>query len=114
MKKVKIGGHAYNVTQKREIYDSEGMQLAGQIQYKSQLILYDPSLPMTHQCETMLHEIIHGISFDRRLDLDEHQVDQIAAGLWAVMQDNKYMFGIHFFDYMKSVVSKVKLGLSKK
>jgi hypothetical protein len=38
--------------------------------------------------ETLLHEILHGISFNRDIGLSESQVDQVAAGLMALFVDN--------------------------
>jgi hypothetical protein len=38
--------------------------------------------------QTLIHEIIHAIDFDRQIKLKERQVDQIANGLLSFMIDN--------------------------
>lgn len=42
----------------------------------------------TEEADTMLHEVIHGISDLHRLNLSESRVARFATGLIAVFQDN--------------------------
>lgn len=46
--------------------------------------------------ETLLHEIIHAISFALGLKLSERKVTALSSGLYAVMMDNGYKIQINF------------------
>lgn len=84
---VKVGAHHFTIVYEHPIV-FQGDQLNGQFDPPSALIKVDDQRPASMMAETLLHEVVHAIASDRRLGLEEHQVDQVAAGLAAVFADN--------------------------
>lgn len=102
---VKIGAHNYRIECRDMVYDrDEDQRYLGRITYQDGEILIDADAKRSPSqiAETFLHEVVHGISNDRDLELDERQVDQVAAGLLAVMVDNPDIFGVNFVDRWQS------------
>jgi hypothetical protein len=94
---VKIGAHHYSVTYHDLIYDKDEQQeYLGRCSYPDLAMTIKEGRAPSQLAETFLHEAVHAIDNDRRLDLSEHQVDQIAAGMLAVMVDNPDTFGDAF------------------
>ena len=60
----------------------------GKIDGDAQYILIADALGPDKDRETLLHEVIHGISFAMCSDLTEHQVRSMANGLYAVLRNN--------------------------
>jgi hypothetical protein len=86
---VKIGAHIFSVSYSTPIIQDGGFErLNGYIDHHAATIQVDNSRVESKIAETLLHEIIHGIEIDRRLDMSEHQVDQVAAGLMGVCADS--------------------------
>lgn len=101
---VKIGAHRYEINyQDSLIVDPDDYRvLVGQVIHSAGEIKVQTGKRQSSQiAETLLHEIVHGIDLDRRLELDERQVNQVAAGLLAVMVDNPEIFGEHFSEVFK-------------
>lgn len=96
---VKIGAHQYAVEYDDLIYDrDEQQEYMGRVSYQELKLQVKTGRAPSQMAETFLHEVVHAIDGDRRLELTEHQVDQIAAGLLAVMIDNADVFGRHYFE----------------
>lgn len=84
---VRIGG--LNI----EIVEMHGIEMMEEGRYG----LYRPASQRIELCanishglkvQTLLHEIIHAIAFDRLLPLKEREVDQLANGLLSFILDN--------------------------
>lgn len=104
---VKIGAYNYPILYEDVIFDAEhGQAYEGRISHTDEWIKLSiasggsPTGP-TRLAETLLHEIVHGLDENRQIGLDERQVDQIAAGLFAVMVDNPHLFGSFFAEVYK-------------
>lgn len=95
--KVKIGGCTYNVIVEDKDIILNGRQCKGMIDYEFHTIKIDSSVQDKQgQAQTFLHELIHGIIYERSLDLekcDEERItDEIAIGLHQVIVDNDDLF----------------------
>lgn len=60
----------------------------GIINCDEQFIRIADTLGPDKEKETLLHEVIHGVSFAMCSDLSEHQVRSMANGLYSVLKDN--------------------------
>lgn len=103
---VTVGGHRYDIKYRfgEVAYEDEDgeMQLSlGFVKLMLGRIEVATGRAASQMAETLLHEIVHAISYDRNIGLEERQVDQVAAGLMDVMQNNKHIFGTHFVDRFK-------------
>jgi len=95
--KIKIGGVGYSVVYEERL--NTGSKLAyGHIDYDKAIIQIEPKLQdYQGMCQTLLHEILHGVADDRQIDFknadEERIVNQFANGLYQVIQDNPDLFG---------------------
>jgi hypothetical protein len=95
--KVRIGSIDYEVTVEDKTIVLDAVQCKGQIDYEYHKINIDSSIQDKQgQEQTFLHELIHGIVRERKLNLenadDETIVDGIAVGLHQVIRDNPNIF----------------------
>lgn len=93
-KSVKIGGKRYSVVMQERIV-LDGAQKVGAIWNDAALIQIDATLQdYQTQCQTLLHEIIHGIGYflDADWKSDEKIVTQLENGLFQVIMDNPRLF----------------------
>lgn len=91
--KVKIGGVIYTVLLEQRIMNSEHFALCGQIDYDMATIKIEPDVQdQQGKCRTFLHEIFHGIERHFKMDLTEEEIDNLANGLYMVIQDNPEIF----------------------
>jgi len=98
-KAVKVGGHQYSVTYHDLIYDrDEQQEYMGRCSYPDLEMSLKEGRAPSQLAETFLHESVHAINADRRLDMSEQQVDQIAAGMLCLIVDNAAIFGEHFME----------------
>lgn len=94
---VKVGAHVYAVQYESLIYDTDEQQeYLGRANYPDCQMQIKTGRAPSQMAETFLHEVVHAISNDRRLEMSEHQVDQVAAGLLALIVDNPDVFGKDF------------------
>lgn len=92
-KKVRIGGIDYVVQYEERLISDDGKALAGQIDYSEDIIRLEPKVQSTQgMCQTLLHEIMHGIEHHFKMDLTEDEIDNLASGMYMVVQDNPDMF----------------------
>lgn len=70
------------------VEDSPLVERSGEMHYLNGIIYIRKSLYPDEQKETLLHEVIHCIDYQLKLDLSEAQVHRLAVGLYAVMADN--------------------------
>ncbi|MCF6466354.1 hypothetical protein [Clostridium sp. Cult2] len=94
---ITISGVEYKVVVSDEPIFLNNLRAYGEIDYNKKEINIDETLQDEQgQFQTFLHEIIHGIVYDRELDLknDEEEtiVDQISKGLYQVIKDNPEIF----------------------
>jgi len=91
---VRIGGVVYAVRYEKRL--NNGSNLAyGHIDYDKALIRLASNLQSFQgECQTFLHEILHGIAKHFGLDVedDEETIDKLARGLYMVIADNPDIF----------------------
>ncbi|MGN6710713.1 hypothetical protein [Anaerocolumna jejuensis] len=91
---VRIGGIKYEVKYEERL--NNGTSLAyGHIDYDRAIIRLASDLQSEQgECQTLLHEILHGISkhFELDIESDENTIDALARGLYMVIADNPEMF----------------------
>lgn len=97
----RVGGHTYRIEHARDSFAiGKGDEGVGYIDYyhnKMKICIR----PQTNSLETLLHECIHAIGEDRKLDLTEHQVDQVAAGLMSLQIDGTPLPDLRLSRYYK-------------
>ena len=99
---IRIGGVDYAVKFDERVTDGIS-SCNGMIDYATSeiFIATDKGLGHQAQCQTFLHEILHGIAYHANLDISKDNkeliIDTIAKGLYQVLQDN----GCKLFDIKK-------------
>ena len=92
-KKLKISGINYRVKQKKHPrLSKEGEAYYGTESAGKCVINIEKSHPSQRQMDTLLHEIIHVISYGLKINLDEGEVTRLGTGLFQVLRDNKLKF----------------------
>lgn len=93
-KKIRIAGVDYDIKFEERL--NNGVRLAyGHIDYDKATIRIDTDLSEQQgKCQTLLHEILHGIAkhFELEVEGDEDTIDKLAKGLYMVIADNPDMF----------------------
>ncbi|WMM24056.1 hypothetical protein RBU61_14145 [Tissierella sp. MB52-C2] len=95
--KLVISGMEYKIKLEDKPLFCSNQRAYAHINYESKEISIDEGLQDTqgHQ-QSLLHEVIHGIVYDRELDFqndgEETIVDQISKGLYQVIKDNPELF----------------------
>lgn len=94
---ITISGVEYQVIVSDKPIFLNNLRAYGEIDYDKKEINIDETLQDKQgQLQTFLHEILHGIVYDRELDFknDEEEtiVDQLAKGLYQVLKDNPGIF----------------------
>lgn len=93
--KVRIAGKDYAIKYEERLNNGANMAY-GHIGYDNALIRLDPDAQEYQgECQTLLHEILHGICNHYKLAIndDEDTIDKLANGLYMVIADNPGMFG---------------------
>ncbi len=92
-KTLKIGYAVYKVRRVSGLHDSEGHTLWGSRDPNAAEIKLDAVLVdgHPHLFATVLHEALHEISDQYCLHLAEDDIDRLANGLTAFLQDNKLL-----------------------
>lgn len=88
MKKIKIGYRDYKIKEKNNLI-VDGEECYGMIETDKEIITLNKRLDKKLKTETLIHEVVHGISEMYEADLTEDQVNRISKGLYIVLRDNK-------------------------
>lgn len=92
--KVRIGGVDYSIRYEERLISDDGKALAGQIDYNKGIIRIEPKVQSIQgMCQTLLHEIMHGIEHHFKMDLTEDEIDNLASGMYMIIKDNPGIFG---------------------
>lgn len=89
IKKIKICSSIYDVKYKSKLVDEKNDRLFGEIKIGAQEIIIHNKSCGQKQLQTILHEAIHGISCEYRLDVTEDANERISNAFYAFMLDNK-------------------------
>jgi hypothetical protein len=94
--KVKIGGLDYNIKESDVIVIDDKCNYGGVIRYQLGLIEIKKDMSITQKEQAFIHEILHGITDDRHIELEEDKeediIDSFASGLLAFIKDNPDLF----------------------
>jgi len=82
---ISILGKVYAVEWLDRIYDEEGEQ-SGTSSARHQIIKVSTSHHLDDQRDTLLHEVLHAIDEQLKLDLSETQVALLSTGLFQVFR----------------------------
>jgi hypothetical protein len=91
---IKIGGLNYKIEFKDNIIH-EGRTCTGLIENDNLVISLLSNRPQDRNYQTLLHEILHGIIYNRNLNIaettEEFLVDELAYGLLEILKNNGYI-----------------------
>ncbi|WMM24064.1 hypothetical protein RBU61_14185 [Tissierella sp. MB52-C2] len=92
--KIVISGMEYKVIITDEPLFCDNIRAYGHINFDKKQILIDKTLRDSQgHIQTLIHEIIHGIVYDREINLkhddEETIVDQLAKGLYQTLKDSR-------------------------
>lgn len=91
--KIKIGCYDYDVKVTDEILIVDNRQCGGMIDLKRQIIKISDEHIQAKQVQeqTWWHEVVHGMVYDRNLDLGDNNelyTEELAKALYSLMKDN--------------------------
>ena len=86
-KRLKIGGHTYNVEMVDRVETDPGEDNLGDCEWKLNRIRIKKGLPHTQTEETFFHEAIHALWTDKK----EDEVNQMAFKIYAFLKDNNLL-----------------------
>jgi len=93
---VRIGSCYYDVEFTNDTLTVDGREVMGVIEYYNHVIRIKMGMgDIQQQEQTFLHEVVHGITRDRGMELGDQEetiVDEISKGLHQVILDNPRMF----------------------
>ena len=91
--KVKIDTATYDISIVSEIIILDGRQCKGSIDYNKNIIKIADFVGESQAKITLMHEIVHGMVFERGISLDkgdeETIVDELGKAMLQVIRDNK-------------------------
>ena len=89
IKKSKILGSYYDIEYVADLRDPEdGKKISGRILESEKLIKIEKYLSLQNQLQTLLHEDVHGISWEYSIVDPEKFVNNITSGIFALIVDN--------------------------
>jgi hypothetical protein len=89
LKKIKIFNKIYEIQYLKEDFkDENDTTLLGQIDKFTNIIKIDAKQPKEEQVSTLLHEILHGITYSLPIELAEKEVICLECALMTLFKDN--------------------------
>lgn len=85
IREIRIAGVTYAI---EYVYRMDVENAIAYIDFNKQIIKIDARYPPEIQKVSLLHEIIHGVSYGYNVGLSEDQVEKLSRGLYATMKDN--------------------------
>lgn len=87
--KIKISGIDYEVEFVEEIRDDiHEVEYRGRTLYKENKLLILDSYSTEDKFRTLLHEVIHVLDNDFKLEMEENTIRRLTVGLYQVLRDN--------------------------
>ena len=87
LKKLRIGSVDYTIKEKSCVLLNNEAKY-GTCDFSEQIIEIEKRASNQRKIQTLLHELLHAISYEYSLDLSEHQVELLSIGLLQVFRDN--------------------------
>jgi hypothetical protein len=89
IKQLKIGGSFYDVVETDNLRDDDdGHKISGTIIESEHIIKIDKNLDLQNKFQTLLHEFIHGICWQYKIEDTETFIVQMCSGIFALIIDN--------------------------
>lgn len=91
--KVKIGGFEFTISESETVIIDDKASYAGKISYTEQAIQIKTGLAEDYKSQTFWHEVLHGIAWERNIDLgknEEYIIDSMANGIYSFLKNNNY------------------------
>ena len=89
-KKVRIKSDvAYNVIEKIMGDDYKGHKILGECLYKSKEIFINLDQSETEKIKTLIHEVIHCIEFEYKMEINHKSVVTLEVALYRILKLNK-------------------------
>lgn len=90
--KVKIGGIIYDVDIEKVVHNSlTEDKLWGHIEFNECKIYLNGGLAEQALDEVFLHEVLHGIEHNFRINCKELDIDRLSHGIMAFLKDNNLL-----------------------
>lgn len=90
--RIKIGGIEYKIELIDEVMDDiHTAEYIGRVLYKENKIKILNSYSDEKKFRAMLHEIIHVLDDDYKIEIKEENMCRLEAGLFQVLKDNKLL-----------------------
>ena len=95
-KTIKVGGHTYTVSFSATHEDLQERHW-GRTNLKKKTIVIEKTLPKSQQEETFIHELLHCVTHETKLNYDfdekkeEDIVNRMAASLYQTLKDNNLL-----------------------
>ena len=90
--KIKIGGIEYKIEFIDEIKDDiHTSEYIVRVLFREQKIKILNSYPIEKKFRVMLHEIIHVLDEDYKMEINEENLCRLEAGLYQVLNDNNLL-----------------------
>ena len=83
---IKVGAATYKIRESPTLRDDR--EHDAEIDFRNQIVTFQSDMPPEATLETFIHEAVHLVARDRRINLRERDCDQLAAGLAQVAVDN--------------------------
>ena len=88
-KKIKIGGHWFNVEFRENRENQDGMSFPATSHSRVNKIWIDKNQSQQRQESCLIHEIIEMLNYEFQWDLEHKVISQLDSGLYQVLKDNK-------------------------
>lgn len=92
-KKIKVNGIDYEIELVEEFKDElhEGAEYRGKVLFKENKIMLLNSYQTDDKFRTLLHEALHILEDDYKMELSEDTIRRIVSGLYQVLKDNNLL-----------------------
>ena len=92
MEILKIISSFYSIEYIKGLRDTDNNRLAGQIDYRIKKVSVERNIPRQKQLQTIIHEILHGISEELGIPMNEKFVRAVSRAMLCVILDNPWFF----------------------
>lgn len=82
IRKLKIGGHPYEILVSDLKHEDPTKELYGRHEVRENIIYINDTIAPSRMEETLIHEVLHAIFYNTGLEHDEKQIEAISNGLY--------------------------------
>ena len=90
--KIKINGVEYGIEFVEAVEDDiHEVEFTGRVLFRENKIKISNSYKTDSKFRTLLHEIIHILDYDYKMELPEETIRRLASGLYGTLKDNNLL-----------------------